>query len=176
MSATLSGSHVNSLCPRSSIRSLFMRPICSDSSDSPFSASTKLSSSVCSHTESGTRPSCLFHKFNSEELSGMNQIIACTASIVAHDCRSPISLRRCARMTGYVDRKADTGLTGGFRPGDGKLSRSRIGGHHHPIRCLPARVCRSCLAESLLGAEITFGGLNRCVSKQELNLLKFSAR
>jgi hypothetical protein len=29
---------------------------------------------------------------------------------------------------------------------------------------------------SLLAAEITFGGLNRCVSKQELNLLKFSAR
>jgi hypothetical protein len=28
-----------------------------------------------------------------------------------------------------------------------------------------------CLAESLLAAEITFGGLNRCVSKQELNLL-----
>jgi hypothetical protein len=33
-----------------------------------------------------------------------------------------------------------------------------------------------CLAESLLASEITFGGLNRCVSKQELNLLKFSAR
>ncbi len=33
-----------------------------------------------------------------------------------------------------------------------------------------------CLAESLLAAKITFGGLNRCVSKQELNLLKFSAR
>ena len=33
-----------------------------------------------------------------------------------------------------------------------------------------------CLAESLLAAEITFGGLNRCVSKQELNLLKFSTR
>jgi hypothetical protein len=33
-----------------------------------------------------------------------------------------------------------------------------------------------CLAESLLAAEITLGGLNRCVSKQELNLLKFSAR
>jgi hypothetical protein len=33
-----------------------------------------------------------------------------------------------------------------------------------------------CLAESLLAAEITFGGLNRCVSEQELNLLKFSAR
>ena len=33
-----------------------------------------------------------------------------------------------------------------------------------------------CLAESLLAAEITFGGLNRRVSKQELNLLKFSAR
>jgi hypothetical protein len=33
-----------------------------------------------------------------------------------------------------------------------------------------------CLAESLLAAEITFGGLNRCMSKQELNLLKFSAR
>jgi hypothetical protein len=32
-----------------------------------------------------------------------------------------------------------------------------------------------CLAESLLAAE-TFGGLNRCVSKQELNLLKFSSR
>ena len=31
-----------------------------------------------------------------------------------------------------------------------------------------------CLAESLLAAEITLGGLNRCVSKQELNLLKFS--
>jgi hypothetical protein len=33
-----------------------------------------------------------------------------------------------------------------------------------------------CLAEFLLAAEITFGGLNRCVSKQELNLLKFSTR
>ena len=33
-----------------------------------------------------------------------------------------------------------------------------------------------CLAESLLAAEITLGGLNRRVSKQELNLLKFSAR
>ena len=32
------------------------------------------------------------------------------------------------------------------------------------------------VAEVLLAAEITFGGLNRCVSKQELNLLKFSAR
>ena len=31
------------------------------------------------------------------------------------------------------------------------------------------------LAESLLGAEIPFGGLNRCVSGQELNLLKLSA-
>jgi len=33
-----------------------------------------------------------------------------------------------------------------------------------------------CLAESLLAAEITLSGLNRCVSKQELNLLKFSTR
>jgi hypothetical protein len=33
-----------------------------------------------------------------------------------------------------------------------------------------------CLGESLLAAKITFGGLNRCVSKQELNLLKFSPR
>jgi hypothetical protein len=33
-----------------------------------------------------------------------------------------------------------------------------------------------CLAESLLADEITFSRLNRCVSKQELNLLKFSAR
>ncbi len=33
-----------------------------------------------------------------------------------------------------------------------------------------------CLAEFLLAAEITFVGLNRCVSKQELNLLEFSAR
>jgi hypothetical protein len=28
----------------------------------------------------------------------------------------------------------------------------------------------------LLASEITFGGLSGCVSKQELNLLKFSAR
>jgi hypothetical protein len=50
----------------------------------------------------------------------------------------------------------------------------RLGGHHRSIRCLPARVCRSLLglAESVLAAEISFGGLNRCVSKQELNLLK----
>ena len=34
----------------------------------------------------------------------------------------------------------------------------------------------SLLAESLLAAQITFAGLNRCVSKQELNLLKFSSR
>ena len=33
-----------------------------------------------------------------------------------------------------------------------------------------------CLAESLLAPEITFSRLNRCVSKQVLNLLKFSAR
>jgi hypothetical protein len=33
-----------------------------------------------------------------------------------------------------------------------------------------------CLAESLLSAEITFGGLNRRASEQERNLLKFSAR
>ena len=32
------------------------------------------------------------------------------------------------------------------------------------------------LAESLLAAKITLSCLNRCVSKQELNLLKFSAR
>ena len=32
------------------------------------------------------------------------------------------------------------------------------------------------LTEFLLAAEITFGGLNGCVSKQELNLLKFSPR
>jgi hypothetical protein len=32
-----------------------------------------------------------------------------------------------------------------------------------------------CLAEALLAPSITFGGLNRCVPKQELNLLKFSA-
>jgi len=32
------------------------------------------------------------------------------------------------------------------------------------------------LAEPLLAAEKTLGGLNRCVSKQELNLLKLSAR
>jgi hypothetical protein len=33
-----------------------------------------------------------------------------------------------------------------------------------------------CLAEPLLAAEITLSRLNRCLPKQELNLLKFSAR
>lgn len=33
-----------------------------------------------------------------------------------------------------------------------------------------------CLAESLLAAEITFGSLNRCVSKQKLNLFKSPPR
>jgi len=32
------------------------------------------------------------------------------------------------------------------------------------------------LTKSSLAAEITLGGLNRCVSKQGLNLLTFSAR
>ena len=32
------------------------------------------------------------------------------------------------------------------------------------------------LAESLLAAKITFGSLNRCMSEQKLNLLKFSTR
>jgi hypothetical protein len=53
-------------------------------------------------------------------------------------------------------------------------ARSRLGGHHYSPSGIfqPESVVHS-LAESLLAAEITFGGLNRCVSKQELNLLKF---
>jgi hypothetical protein len=48
--------------------------------------------------------------------------------------------------------------------------------HHYRVVCLQVRVCSYCLVESLLVSKITFGGLNRWVSKQELNLLKFSAR
>ena len=55
-------------------------------------------------------------------------------------------------------------------------ARSRLGGHYHPSGVFQPEFVVHCLAESLLAAKITFGGLNRCMSKQELNLLKFSAR
>jgi hypothetical protein len=55
-------------------------------------------------------------------------------------------------------------------------TRSRLRG-----RCLPlsdvfqSEIVVHGMAEFLLAAEIALGCLNRCVSKQELNLLKFSA-
>jgi hypothetical protein len=111
MSARLSGNRVSLLCPRSSVRSCFKRPICSETSDSPFSASTKLSSSVCSHTESGTRPSCFFQKLNSDEESGMNQIIARSASM------------SCPRLSlAYL---AQTLRAGDGQPGNSSRSDSR---------------------------------------------------
>ena len=51
-----------------------------------------------------------------------------------------------------------------------------MGTHDYRLTVLQSEFVVHCLAESLLAAEITLGGLNRCVSKEELNLLKFSAR
>ncbi len=45
-----------------------------------------------------------------------------------------------------------------------------------PSGVLQSEVVVYRMAESLLAAQIALSCLNRCVSKQELNLLKFSAR
>ena len=45
-----------------------------------------------------------------------------------------------------------------------------------PSSVLQAEMVVDRLAEFLLAAEIALSCLNRCVSKQELNLLKFSTR
>jgi len=68
---------------------------------------------------------------------------------------------------------ADDGQTG-----NRKLLRaeSRLGAIITPSGVFWSEFVVHCLVESLLASEITFGGLNRCVSKQELNLLKFSSR
>ena len=50
-----------------------------------------------------------------------------------------------------------------------------MGTHDYRLSVPQSEFVVHCLAESLLAAEITFGCLNRCVSEQELNLLKFSA-
>ena len=59
---------------------------------------------------------------------------------------------------------------------ESRRSPSRLGAITSPSGVFQPEFVVHCLAESLLAPEITFGGLNRCVSKQELNLLKFSAR
>jgi len=73
---------------------------------------------------------------------------------------------------------ADYGLSGSYARNRllTTRTRSRLRG-----RCLPlsddfqSEIVVHGMAEFLLAAEIALGCLNRCVSKQELNLLKFSA-
>jgi hypothetical protein len=52
-----------------------------------------------------------------------------------------------------------------FGQRDVKLSRSRLLGAITPIRVFQSEIVIHGLAESLLASEITFGGLNGCVSK-----------
>ncbi len=59
---------------------------------------------------------------------------------------------------------------------DSRQCGGPMGTHDCRLTVLESEFVVHCLAESLLAAEITFGCLNRCMSKQELNLLKFSAR
>jgi len=47
-------------------------------------------------------------------------------------------------------------------------------GHHHVSDVFQPEFVVHRLTEFLLAKKITFGGLNRCLSKQELNLCKFS--
>ena len=55
------------------------------------------------------------------------------------------------------------------------LSRSRFRGHCHLSAVFQSEIVVHGMAEFLLAAEIPLGCLNRCVAKEKLNLLKFSA-
>src|SRR5271170_5374015 len=84
------------------MRSLLRRPIFSEISESSLSASTRVSSSLCSHTESGTCPRCFFHKFRQEEELRTNTILAqlfCRILVLSH-CPS-----LAARWTSQVGTK-----------------------------------------------------------------------
>src|ERR1017187_2689451 len=83
--------------------------------------------------------------------------------------RSSVMLEAKERITG----SSQTGERGGPRRRGPEVGRGAI---TTPLGVFQPEFVVHCLAESLLAAEIAFGGLNRCVSKQELNLLKFSAR
>lgn len=48
-------------------------------------------------------------------------------------------------------------------------------GHDHRSGVFQPQIVVHGMAEFLLAAEVPFGSLNRCVAKQKLNLLKFSA-
>jgi len=57
----------------------------------------------------------------------------------------------------------------------GARARSRLRGHCHLSAVFQSEIVVHGMAEFLLAAEIPLGGLNRCVAKEKLNLLKFSA-
>jgi hypothetical protein len=52
---------------------------------------------------------------------------------------------------------------------------SRLRGHCHLSAVFQSEIVVHGMAEFLLAAEIPLGCLNRCVAKEKLNLLKFSA-
>jgi hypothetical protein len=55
------------------------------------------------------------------------------------------------------------------------LAKSRLRGHCRPLPVFQSEIVVHGLAEFLLAAEIPLGCLNRCVAKEKLDLLKFSA-
>jgi hypothetical protein len=63
-----------------------------------------------------------------------------------------------------------------FDIGAGVILGRKSGSGPSPLHQASSSPSLSSMAESLLAAETAFGGLNRCVSEQELNLVKFSAR
>src|SRR5437870_1582129 len=62
-----------------------------------------------------------------------------------------------------------------FGQRDVKLSISPLRGHCHLSAVFQSEIVVHGMAEFLLAAEIPLGCLNRCVAKEKLNLLKFSA-
>ena len=54
-------------------------------------------------------------------------------------------------------------------------ARSRLQGHCHLSAVFQSEIVVHGMADFLLAAEIPLGCLNRCVAKEKLNLLKFSA-
>ncbi len=56
-----------------------------------------------------------------------------------------------------------------------KRARSRLRGHCHLSAVFQSEIVVHGMAEFLLAAEIPLGCLNRCVAKEKLNLLQFSA-